>query len=94
MIISENVENIFDKIHHCFITKHSDLVTEKSYLNQVVWEKSIANIITNREKWGKKFLFRTKARMSTFATLLCNEVLEVLATGARPEAGKENEWSS
>ena len=72
MIISIDVEKVFDNIQHPFMIKTlSKVVVEETYLNiiKATYEKSTANIILNGQKvldlisefekeWNTKSIFR------------------------------------
>ena len=88
MIISIDVEKLFDKIQHPFMIKTlQKMGTEGTYLNIVkaIHNKSTANIILNGEKL-KPFFLRSGTRQGCpFSSLLFNIVLEVLAMAIREE---------
>ena len=88
MIISISTEKAFDKIQHPFmITALQKMGVEVTYLNVVktLCEKPTANVILNGEKL-KAFPLRSGARQGCpFSPLLCNIVLEILATAIREE---------
>ena len=88
MIISIDAEKAFDKIQHPFMIKNLQKVgTEGTYFNIVkaIYDKPTANIILNGEKL-KTFLLRSGTRQGCpLSPLLCNIVLEVLATAIRVE---------
>ena len=88
MISSIDAKKAFDKIQHPFMIKAIQKVgIEGTYLNiiKAIYDKSIANIILNREKL-KAFLLRSGTRQGCpLSPLLFNIVLEVLATAIREE---------
>ena len=83
MIISIGAEKAFDKIQHLFMIKTLQKVgIEETYLNiiKAIYDKPTANIILNGEKL-KAFPLRSGTRQGCpLSPLLCNIVLEVLAT--------------
>ena len=88
MIISIDVEKVFDKIQHPFMIKSlQKMGIEGTYLNIVkaIYDKPTANIILNGEKL-KAFSLRSGTRLGyPLLPLLFNIVLEVLATAVREE---------
>ena len=88
MIISIDAEKAFDKIQHRFMIKTlQKMGIEGSYLNiiEAIYDKPTANIILNGEKL-KAFPLRSGTRQGcALLPLLCNIVLEVLATAIREE---------
>ena len=90
MIISVNVEKVFDKIQHLFMIKTlQEAGIEGTYLNiiKVIYDKPTANIILNGEKL-KAFPLNSGTRQGCpLSPLLFNILLQVLATAIR--AGKE-----
>ena len=74
MIISIDAEKAFDKIQHPFMIKTLQKTgIEGTYLNiiKAIYDKPIANIIINGEKW-KAFSpkVRNKTRMPTLTTTI------------------------
>ena len=92
MIISIDVEKVFDKIQHPFMIKSlQKMGIEGTYLNIVkaIYDKPTANIILNGEKL-KAFSLRSGTRQGRpLSPLLFNILLEVLAIAIREE--KENQ---
>ena len=88
MIISIDVEKLFDKIQHPFMIKTlQKMGTEGTYLNIVkaIYDKHTGNIILNGEKL-KAFPLRSGRRQGCpLSPLLFNIVLEVLASAIREE---------
>ena len=89
MIISIDVEKVFDKIQHAFTIKtlQKKMDIEGAYLNIVkaMYDKPTAKIILNGEKL-KAFPLRSGPRQGCpFSPLLFNIVLEVLGTAIREE---------
>ena len=83
MIISIDAEKAFDKIQHPFMIKTLQKAgIEGTYLNIInaIYDKPIANIIINGEKW-KAFPLKSGTRQE--CPLLFNIVLEVLATAEK-----------
>ena len=82
MIISTDIEKIFDKIQHPFMIKTlQKMGTEGTYLNIVkaIYDKHTGNIILNGEKL-KAFPLRSGIKQECpLSSLLFNRVLEVLA---------------
>ena len=88
MIISIDAEKAFDKIQHLFMIKtfHKAGI-EGTYLNiiKAIYDKPTANIILKGETL-KAFLLNSGIRQGCpLSSLLCNIVLEVLATAIRAE---------
>ena len=77
MIISTDAEKVFDKDQHPFMIKTLTKVgIEGTYLNiiKAIYDKPIANIIFNGEKW-KAFLLKSGARQGCpLSPLLLNIV--------------------
>ena len=92
MIISIDAEKAFDKIRHPFMIKTlQKMGIEGTYLNIVkaIYDKPTANIILNGEKL-KAFPIRWGTRQGCpLSPLLCNIVLEVLASAIREEKEKK-----
>jgi hypothetical protein len=88
LIILTDAEKAFDKIQHYFIIKAlRKLGIEGMYLNIVkaIYDKHIANIILNGEKW-KPFPLKSATRQGCpLSPLLFNIVLEFLARAIRQE---------
>ena len=88
MIISIDVEKVFNKIQHPFMLKTlSKLGLDGTYLKIIrnMYEKPIANIIPNEHKL-KAFPLKTSTRQGCLLSpLLVNIVLEVLARAVRQE---------
>ena len=89
MIISIDVEKVFDKIQHAFTIKtlQKKMDIEGAYLNIVkaMYDKPTAKIILNGEKL-KAFPLRSGPRQGCPPSqLLFNIVLEVLTTAIREE---------
>ena len=88
MIISIDAEKSFDKIQHPLMIKTlQKVVIEGTYLNIImaVYDKPTVNIVLNGEKL-KAFPLRSGTREGCILSpLLCNIVLEVLATAIRGE---------
>ena len=88
MIISIDAEKAFDKIQHPFMIKTLQKAgIEGTYLNiiKAIYDKPIANIILNGEKF-QAFPLKSGTRQGcTLSPLLFNIVLEVLATAIRAE---------
>ena len=88
MIISIDAEKAFDKIQHPFMVKlFQKMCIEGIYLNIVkaVYDKPTANIILSGEKL-QAFPRRSGTKQRCLLSpLLCNIVLEVLATAVREE---------
>ena len=87
MIISIDVEKVFDKIQHAFTIKtlQKKMDIEGAYLNIVkaIYDKPTANIILNGEKL-KAFPLRSGTRQGCpLSPLLFNIVLKVLATAEK-----------
>ena len=82
MIISTDAEKVFEKIQHPFMVKtHTKVCIEGTKLNiiKAIYDKPIANIIFNGEKW-KAFLLKSGARQGCpLSPLLLNIILEVIA---------------
>ena len=87
-IISIDAEKAFDKIQHPFMIKTLQKVgIEGTYLNiiKAIYDKPTTNIVLNGEKL-KPFPRRSGTRQGCpLSPLLCNIVLEVLATAIRVE---------
>ena len=84
MIISIDAEKAFDKIQFPFMIKALQKVgIEGTYLNiiKAIYDKPTVNIILNGEKL-KAFTLKSGTRQGC-PPLLCNIVLEVLATAIR-----------
>jgi hypothetical protein len=92
MIISIDIEKVFNKIQYHFIRKAlRRLGIEGLYLNiiKAVYDKHIANIILNGEKL-KPFLLKSGMRQRfSLSPLLFNIVLEFLVRTIRQEEGKK-----
>ena len=88
MIISIDGEKAFDKIQHPFMIKTlSKVGIEGTYQNiiKAMYDKPRASIILNGQKL-QVFPLRSETRQSCpFSPLLCNIVLEILATAIRQE---------
>ena len=88
MIISIDVEKVFNKIQHPFMIKTlQKMGIEGNYLNIVkaVYDKLTANIILIGEKL-KAFSLRSGTRQRcSLSLILFNIVLEALATAIREE---------
>ena len=86
MIISIDVEKLFDKIQHPFMIKTlQKMGTEGTYLNIVkaIYDKHTGNIILNGEKL-KAFPLRSGIKQECpLSPLLFNRVLEVLGIEIR-----------
>ena len=86
MIISIDAEKVFDKIQYPFMIKILQKAgIEGTYLNiiKAIYDKPTANIILNGEKL-KAFPLKSGTRqVCALSPLLCNIVLEVLATAIR-----------
>ena len=86
MIISIDVEKMYEKIQHPFMIKTFTKVgIEGTYLNiiKAIYDKPTANIILNKEKL-KTFLPKLGTRQECPPSpLLFNTVLEILATAIR-----------
>ena len=97
MIISMDVEKVFDKIQHPFMIKTlQKMGTEGTYLNIVkaIYNKHTGNIILNGEKL-KAFPLRSGIKQECpLSPLLFNRVLEVLAIAIkRRKRNKRNpDW--
>ena len=82
MIISIDVEKVFDKVQHPFMIKTLRKVgIEGAFLNiiKAIYERPTANIILNGQKL-RAFLLRSRTRQGCPPSpLLFNIVLEVLA---------------
>ena len=91
MNISVGAEKAFDKIQHPFIIKTLQKIgIEGTYLNIVmgIYDKPTANIL-NSEKL-KAFPLRSGTRQGCpYSPLLCNIVLEVLATAIKEEKARK-----
>ena len=86
IVISLDVEKVFDKIQHPFMIKTFNTMSiEGTYLNiiKVMYDKLRANIILNGEKL--KALRSGTRKGCSLSVLLFNRVLEVLATAIRQE---------
>ena len=73
MIISIDSETAFDRIQHHFLIKNSQqLGIEETHLNiiKVMYDKSTANIIVNRERLKAFPLREGTSRMPTLTTLI------------------------
>ena len=84
MIISIDVEKAFDKVQHPFMIKTLNRVgIEGAFLNiiKAIYQRPTSNIILNGQKL-RAFPLRSGC---PFSPLLCNIVLEVLATATRQE---------
>ena len=92
MIISTDAEKAFDKIQHPFMIKKKKPPKNSHRRNipqiiKAIYDKPTANIILNGEKW-KAFPLKSGIwQRCPLSPLLCNTVLEVLATAIK--AGKE-----
>ena len=88
MIISIDAEKAFDKIQHPFLIKTlSKVGIEGAFLNiiKAIYERHTAHIIINAQKL-RAFPLRSGTREACpLSPLLCNIVLEVLATPIRKE---------
>ena len=88
LIISTDAEKAFVKIQYPFMTKTLQKIgIEGTYLKiiKAIYDKPTANIILNGEKL-KAFPLRSGTRKRCpLSPLLCNIVLEVLATAIREE---------
>ena len=88
MIISIDAEKAFDKIQHPFMIKSLQKPgTEGPYLNiiKAIYDKPTANITLNGKKL-KAFPLKSGIRQGCpLSPLLCNIILEVLATAIREE---------
>ena len=89
MIISVDAEKAFDKIQHPFMKKTQQKVgIEGTFLNIIIkdiYDKPMANIVLNGEKLIS-FPLRSGTRQGCpLSPLLCNIVLEVLATAIRED---------
>ena len=88
MIISIDAEKAFDKIQHPFMIKSLQKPgTEGPYLNiiKAIYDKPTANITLNGKKL-KAFPLKSGIRQGCpLSPLLCNRILEVLATAIREE---------
>ena len=93
MIISIDVEKVFDKIQHPFMIETlQKMGIEGTCLNIVkaIYDKPTASIILNGEKL-KAFPLRSGTRQKcSLSPLLFNTVLEVLATAIRKEKEMRN----
>jgi retron-type reverse transcriptase len=88
LIISIDVEKVFDKIQHDFMIKAlRKLGIEGMYLNiiKAIYDKPIANIILNGEKLKPFPLNSGMRQRCPFSPLLFNIVLEFLARAIRQE---------
>ena len=88
MIISIDVEKVFDKTQHPFIIKTLQKAgKEGTYLNIVkaIYDKPTASIIFNGEKLKAFPLMSGTRQGCRLAPLLFNIVLEVVATAIRAE---------
>ena len=86
MILSTDAEKAFDKIQHPFLIKTLQKVgIEGTYLNMInaIYDKPTANIILNGEKLKESPLRSGTRQGCLLSPLLCNIVLEVLATAIR-----------
>ena len=87
-IISIDAEKAFDKFQHPFTIKTLQKVgIERTYLNIImaIYDKATANIVLNGEKL-KPFPVRSgKIKGCPLSPLLCNIVLEILATAIREQ---------
>ena len=83
MIISIDAEKQNDKVQHPFMIKTlSKVGIEGAYIN-IIYEKTTANILINRQKL-KAFPLRSETRQGCLLSpLLFNMVLELLATANR-----------
>ena len=88
MIIAIDAEKAFDKFEHPFMIKTLQKVgIERTFLKiiKTVYDKPTASIVLNGEKL-KPFPLRSGTRQGCpLSPLLCNIVLEVLATAIREE---------
>ena len=88
MIISIDAEKAFDKIQHPFMIKTLQKPgTEGPYLNiiKAIYDKPTANITLNGKKL-KAFPLKSGIRQGCpLLPLLCNIILEVVATAIREE---------
>ena len=88
MIISIDSEKAFDKIQHPFMIKTLQKAgTEGTYFNiiKTIYDKSTVNITLNGKKL-KAFPLKSGIRQGCpLSPLLCNIILEVLATAIREE---------
>ena len=89
MIISIDVEKVFDKIQHAFtiktLQKKMDIEGACLKIVKAMYDKPTAKIILNGEKL-KTFTLRSGTRKRyPLSPLLFNIVLEVLATTIREE---------
>ena len=88
MIILIGAEKAFDKIQQPFMIKAlSKVGIEETCLNiiKAIYDKSTASIILKGQKL-QAFPLRSETRQSCpFSPLLCNIVLEILATAIRQE---------
>ena len=96
MIISTDAEKAFDKIQHPVMIKMLQKAgIEGTYLNiiKAIYDKPTANMILNGEKL-KPFPLKLGTRQGCpLSPLLCNIVLEVLATAIRRKRNKRNpDW--
>ena len=86
MILSTDAEKAFDKMQHPFLIKTLKKVgIEDAYLEiiKAIYERPTTNIILNGEKL-RAFPLRSGTRQGCPLTpLLCNIVLEVLASAIR-----------
>ena len=88
MIISIDVEKVFDKVQHPFLIKTlSKVGIEGAFLNKIkaIYQRPTAKIILNGQKL-RAFPLRLGTRQGcSLSSLLFNIVLEVLATAIRQE---------
>ena len=88
MIVSIDIEKVFDKIQHPFMIKTLQKAgIEGTYLNiiKAIYDKPTANMVLNGEKL-KAFPLKSGTRHGcSLSPLLFNIVLEVWATAIRAE---------
>ena len=88
MILSIDAEKAFDKIQHPFLIKTLESVgIEGTFLNisKAIYEKPALNIILNGETLGAFPLISGTRQGWPLSPLLCNRVLEVLASAIRQQ---------
>ena len=88
MIISIDVEKVFDKVQHPFMIKTlSKMGIEGSFLNTIkaIYERPKANIILSGQKLGAFPLTSGTRQGCPLSPLLFDIVLQVLATAIRQE---------
>ena len=98
MIISIDAEKALEKIQHLFLIKtvkkkkKKTVITVGTYFNKIkaIYDKPIANILPNGEKFKSFPLNSGAGQECPLSVLLFNTVLEVLATAIRQEKRNPN----